>query len=70
MLLTRICFLQIEVNTKRTISGETSTGQEEMLVNSVGVVERLITLDLKSRGCNRSEGSNPSAYVFILIKPL
>ena len=29
----------------------------------VGVAERFIALDLKSRGCNRSEGSNPSAYV-------
>ena len=46
---------------------KTSPWQEEMLVNSVGVVERLITLDLKSRGCNRSEGSNPSAYVLLEV---
>ena len=35
-----------------------------MLVSSVGVAERLIALGLKPRGCNRSEGSNPSAYVY------
>lgn len=34
-----------------------------MLVNSVSVAERLIAPVLKTGGCNRSEGSNPSAYV-------